>query len=295
MSWVQSLIDAIGLGAVYALVAVGIALVFGVMRLINFAHGELITAAAYTLALTDELPRAVSVVLCFAVAIVLAVLMERLAFRPLRGASPATTLVATFAVAFVLQAVWLIAFGPQGESADLLGRLNRAITIGEIHIRWITITMIAVGGALLGGTALLLNRTDVGLQMRAAAADFRTARLLGVRADTVISLAFVIAGVMAGAVAVLLTVSRPLVQPDFGLDVVILGLVGVVVGGVDRLVPATLGGFAIGFATSILGDALPSGNRVFLDSFVFALVIAVLLVRPAGLFAPLRAATVERV
>ena len=295
MSWIQSLVDAVGLGAVYALVAVGIALVFGVMRLINFAHGELITAGAYTLALTDGLPRVVSVLLCFVAAIVLALVMERVAFRPLRGASPATTLVATFAVAFVLQAVWLIVFGPQGESTDVFSRLNRAITIGEIHVRWITLTMIATGAVLLGGTALLLNRTEVGLQMRAAAADFRTARLLGVRADTVISLAFVIAGVTAGAVAVLLTVSRPLVQPGYGLGVVILGLVGVVVGGVDRLVPATLGGFAIGFATSILGDALPSGNRVFLESAVFSLVILVLLVRPGGLFAPSRTATVERV
>lgn len=295
MTVLQSLADAVALGAVYALVAVGLALVFGVMRLINFAHGELITAGAYTLALTAEFPRALSVLACVVVCVVLALLMERVAFRPLRGASPATALVTTFAVAFVLQAVWLIAFGPEGRTADVLSDLNRAVAIGDLRIRYVTLAMIVVGAVLLGGTTLFLNRTTIGLQMRAAAADFRMARLLGVRADRVIGLAFVMAGLFAAAVAVLLTVPRPLVTPDFGLSVVILALVGVVVGGIDRLLTATLGGFTIGLATSVLGDVLPSEGRVFLPSFVFLLVIVVLLVRPGGLFARAGRAVVERV
>ena len=295
MTVLQALADAVALGAVYALVAVGLALVFGVMRLINFAHGELITAGAYALALTAELPRALSVLACVVVCVVLALLMERVAFRPLRGASPATALVTTFAVAFVLQAVWLIAFGPEGRTADVLSDLNRAVAIGDLRIRYVTLAMIVVGAVLLGGTTLFLNRTKIGLQMRAAAADFRMARLLGVRADRVIGLAFVMAGLFAAAVAVLLTVPRPLVTPDFGLSVVILALVGVVVGGIDRLLTATLGGFTIGLATSVLGDVLPSESRVFLPSFVFLLVIVVLLVRPGGLFARPGRAVVERV
>src|SRR5205823_12432737 len=140
--------------------------------------------------------------------------------------------------------------------------------------------------------AAILNRTSIGLQMRAAAIDFRTARILGVRADTVVSFAFLLSGVLAAVVAVVLTVQQPLVTPDFGLQVTIIALVGVVVGGIDRLVTATLGGFAIGFATSILGDRLPSDLSIYLPSFVFALVILVLLVRPAGLFAPFRRVTV---
>jgi branched-chain amino acid transport system permease protein len=295
VSVLQSILDGVALGAVYALVAVGLALVFGVMRLINFAHGELITAGGYTLALTAAFPRIASVTITVLVCIVLALLMERLAFRPLREASPTTTLIATFAVAFALQGVWLIAFGPEGRTADVLASLNRRAIAGELDVRWITITMLAVGGALLGGTALLLGRTTIGLQMRAAAADFRAARLLGVRADTVISFAFVLAGLLAAAVAILLTVQRPLVTPTFGLQVTILGLVGVVVGGIDRLGTATLGGFTIGFLTSVLGDALPASERVFLPSFVFLLVIVVLLLRPAGLFERPSKAAVERV
>ncbi|HEX2126335.1 MAG TPA: hypothetical protein VHF45_07230, partial [Thermoleophilaceae bacterium] len=272
-----------------------LALVFGVMRLINFAHGELITAGGYTLALTAAFPRIASITITILVCIALALLMERLAFRPLRNASPATTLVATFAVAFALQGVWLIAFGPEGRTADVLATLNQRAIEGDLDVRWITLVMLGVGALLLGGTALLLGRTTIGLQMRAAAADFRAARLLGVRADTVISFAFVLAGLLAAAVAILLTAQRPLVTPIFGLEVTILGLVGVVVGGIDRIGTATLGGFAIGFLTSVLGDALPADQRVFLPSFVFLLVILVLLLRPSGLFAPPGKSAVERV
>ena len=155
--------------------------------------------------------------------------------------------------------------------------------------------MIATGAALLLGTGLFLNRTSLGLQMRAAAVDFRTARLLGVRADVVISFSFVLAGIFAAVVAILLTVQQPLVTPQFGLELTILALVGVVVGGLDRLWTATLGGFAIGFANSALGAVLSSGHRVFLISFVFLLVIVVLLLRPSGLFSPFRAPATERV
>jgi branched-chain amino acid transport system permease protein len=206
-----------------------------------------------------------------------------------------TTLVATFAVAFVLEAVWLIAFTPQGKVADRLSVLNDTATHGALHLRWVTIIEIAAGIVLLAGTALLLNRTSIGLQMRAAATDFRAARLLGVKANQVIRFAFVLAGVMAAVVSLLLTVQEPLVSPTFGLDLTILALVGAVLGGIDRLATATFGGFAIGFITSVLSDVLPSSQDVFVTAFTFLIVLVALLVRPAGLFAPLGKATVDRV
>jgi len=291
----QAIIDAIAVGALYALVAVGLGLVFGVMRLINFAYGEVITAGAYSLYVTRNLPLSVSVVICFAVCVAMSLLIEEIAFRPLRGASPATTLVATFAVAIALEAVWLIAFTPQGKTADLLATLNQSATHGSVHIRWLTITELAAGFLLLGGTALILARTTIGLQMRAAATDFRAARLLGVRANRVIRFAFVLAGVLAAVVSLLLTVSQPLVTPTFGLDVTILALVGAVLGGIDRLATATAGGFLIGFLISFLGDELPSSLSSFSTSFTFGVVILALLLRPAGLFAPLGQSSVDRV
>jgi branched-chain amino acid transport system permease protein len=295
MSAAQTIINGLALGALYALVAVGLALVFGVLRLINFAQGELITAGAYSLNLTANLPLVVSIVICFAVCIILSVAIERLAFRPLRGAAPVTTLIATFAVAFALEAVWLIAFGTNGKPADPLSTVNQIAIHGSLNLRWITIIELAAGLILLGGTALILDRTSIGLQMRAAAADFRTARLLGVRADAVISFAFVIAGVMAAVVALLFTVQQPLVTPTFGLDITIIALVGAVVGGVDRLWSATAGGFAIGFATSVLNDVLPASQLKFQTAWLFLLVIILLLLRPGGLFVSSRRSTVERV
>jgi branched-chain amino acid transport system permease protein len=291
----QAIIDAIAVGALYALVAVGLALVFGVMRLINFAHGELITAGAYSLYVTRNLPLSASIIICFVVCVVMALLIEEIAFRPLRGATPATTLVATFAVAIALEAVWLIAFTPQGKTANLLATLNQSATHGSVHIRWLTITELGAGLLLLGGTALILARTTIGLQMRAAATDFRAARLLGVRANRVIRFAFVLAGVLAAVVSLLLTVSQPLVTPTFGLDVTILALVGAVLGGIDRLGSATAGGFLIGFIISILGDELPASLSSFSTAFTFGVVILALLLRPAGLLAPFGQSSVDRV
>ncbi|HWG56336.1 MAG TPA: branched-chain amino acid ABC transporter permease [Gaiellaceae bacterium] len=293
----QTLVDAVGLGAIFALMAVGIGLVFGVLRLVNFAYGQLVMAGAYALAFTAGLPLVVRLAACLAVVLALTVAMERAVFRRLRLASPAVMLVTTFAVAFLLQAVALILDvrdGTIGEAASV-GRLNQAVSLGGLDVRRITLVAIAVAALALGSLALLLTRTTLGLHMRAAAADFQTARLLGVKADVVIGFAVLLSGVIAAVVAVILSIRTPLVTPSFALKETIVVLVGVVVGGLDRLWTATLGGFAIGFATGVINGALPTEHTVFLPSAVFALVILVLLLRPGGVFAPSRTALVERV
>jgi len=294
----QTIVDAIGLGAVYGLMAVGIGLVFGVLRLINFAYGQLIMIGAYTLAYTADWPVAGSIAACFAVVVAASMVMERTVFRPLRGQSPTVMLVTTFAVAFVLQSVALlvdIRDGTIGEPVSSVASLNRAVTVLGVDVRKITIVAIVVAVVTLGLLALLLGRTGIGLQMRAAAIDFRTARLLGVRADSVIGLAVVLSGLLAATVAVILTVQSPLVYPDLALRETIVVLVGVVVGGIDRLWTATMGGFLIGFATGVINGALPTEKTVYLPSVVFGLVILILLLRPAGLFARGRASVVDRV
>jgi branched-chain amino acid transport system permease protein len=284
----QTLADAVGLGAVYALMAVGIGLVFGVLRLVNFAYGQLIMAGAYTLAFTAHWRVVWSIVACVLVVVALSLLMERAVFRPLRGASPAVMLVTTFAIAFMLQAVALLVDlrdDTIGEIATSVAPLNQAITVAGVDVRKITIVAIVVAAVALALLALLLRRTTIGLHMRAAATDFQTARLLGVQANRVIAFAVLLSGLLAATVSVLLTVQFPFVGPDFALRETIVVLVGVVVGGIDRLWTATLGGFAIGFATGVINGALPTEQTVFLPSAVFGLVILVLLLRPAGLFA----------
>ncbi len=294
MTFVQYLIDAVALGAVYSVVALGIGLVFGVMRLINLAYGELITAGAFTLGYLGNQSPVVAILGCVGVVLVFS-LVQEIAFRPLRGASPARMLVATFGVSYLLQNVYLLSFGSRGKAVSTLGGLNTAIDIGTLRIRWISIVALISGGVLLALTALLLNRTTVGIQIRAAAADFRTARILGVRANRVIAFSFLVSGFLAAAVAVLLTVQTPLVTPDFGVQVTLFALVGVVVGGLDRLWTATLGGFGIGFATSLVGAELPSSSSVYLPSFIYGIVIVVLLLRPNGVFAGPATTAAERV
>jgi branched-chain amino acid transport system permease protein len=294
----QTVVDAVGLGAVYALMAVGIGLVFGVLRLVNFAYGQLVMAGAYTLAFTATWPVPASIAACFVVVVALSMLMDRVVFRPLRGQSPAVMLVTTFAIAFMLQAIALmidIRDDTIGEIATSIASFNQATTVAGVDVRKITIAAVIVAAVTLGLLALLLARTTIGLHMRAAAADFGTARLLGVRANRVIGFAVFLSGLLAATVAVILTVQFPFVGPDFALRETIVVLVGVVVGGIDRLWTATLGGFAIGFATGIINGVLPTDKSVFLPSAVFALVIFVLLLRPAGLFAWGRAAAAERV
>jgi branched-chain amino acid transport system permease protein len=226
----QTIADAFGLGGMYALMAVGIGLVFGVLRLVNFAYGQLVMAGAFALAFAYEhgWPVWSGILLCFGVVIVLSVAMDWVVFRPLRTQTPAVMLVATFAVAFLLQSIALLWFGPLGKIAASVAQLNRPVEIGDVDIRKITIVAIVVVALCLLALQLLLTRTALGLQMRAASMDFATARALGVRANRVIGGAVLISGALAAVAAIMLTVQTPLVTPDFALRDTIVVLAGVV-------------------------------------------------------------------
>jgi branched-chain amino acid transport system permease protein len=202
-------------------------------------------------------------------------------------------LVATFAVAFLLQSVALLWFGPLGKIASSLSSLNQPVTVSGVDIRKITIVAVVVAVLCLVALSVLLERTTIGLHMRASSMDFQTARMLGVRANRVIGVAVLLSGALAAVVAVMLTVQTPLVTPDFALRDTIIVLAGVVLGGMNRPIPATIGGFAIGFATGLLGGALPTNQSQYVPAFVFGAVILVLLVRPGGLFT--RRQVLERV
>ena len=279
--------NGLALGGVFALMAVGIGLVFGVLRLVNFAYGQLIMAGGFALAFGSQwnLPNWLSILFCFGVVLALSVAMDWLVFRPLRTHSPAVMLVATFAIAFLLQSVALVAFGPLGKVTGQFGFLNAPVDIGGVGIKKIAVIAVATAVGCLVVLQLLLTRTSVGLHLRAASADFRTARMLGVRANRVIAGAVIVSGLFAAIAAVVLSVQTPQITNTFGLQETIYVLAGVVLGGLNRPIPATLGGFSIGFAIGILGGVLPYNQAQYLPSFIFAAVIVVLLLRPNGLFA----------
>lgn len=280
---VQSVVNALNLGSLYALYALGVAMIFGILKLINFAHASLITAGGYAMIFTDGLPLVVRLAVTVVVCILLAVLLELVAFRGVRGAKPETLLVTSFAVSFLLASLAETVFGGLPRSTDVTPLLRESWTIGEVYIPKLNVVTILVVGLLIGGLSLFLTRTRAGLQMRASAEDFATARLLGVAANRVISVAFAISGVLAAAAAVLLLGASGSVTPNFGLNAVLFGLIAAVVGGLSSLRGAVLGGFALGVASQVLQTVLPVEIRPYRDALLFVGVFALLVVRPQGL------------
>jgi len=280
---IQTLVDAVSVGGLYALTALGIGLIFGVMRLINFAHGELIMIAGYAILLMFGLPAWVVVIGSLLAALLLALAIERAAFRPIRDADPATLLISSFAVSFFLQKTMILFVGSRPKGVDFLPGLAQQIQIAGIRLQLLQVVTIVVSAALLVGLTWFLKTTRLGLEMRAAAENFRMAQVLGVRANRVIATAFAISSMLAAVVACLFVAQTGLVQPRMGLQLVVIAFVGTVIGGLGSLPGAALGGFLVGAATILLQTILPPDLRVFREAFVFVAVALVLLFRPQGI------------
>jgi len=284
-SLVQSLIDAISAGAVYALAALGIGLVFGIMRLANFAHGEIITAAAYTLIFLWPISWPLALVGSVVVAVSVALAMNYAVFAWLRSASPATLLIASFGVSIVLQRVYDALFGTNVRAAPVGATLNQSLQLGPIRISALAIVTIVLAAILLILVQLFLTRTSIGLQVKAASADPRMARILGIRSGFVIAVTFAISGVLAAAVAFALTTQSGAVDPTFGVQATLFGLVGAVMGGLGKLSGSVVGGFSVGFVLSLLTSWLPPWINDFRTALVYVVVIIVLVFAPNGLLA----------
>ena len=279
---IQNAVDALALGSLYALFALGIAVIFGIMRLINFAHGELITAGAYALVLVS-LPVALVIPVTLVVVVALALVMERVAFRPVRDAGAATLLITSFALSFLLQAVAALTWGSLPRTTDFASGLSSSFELGQVSVQKLDLVIIGVTLSLLVGVTLFFQRTTLGIQMRAAAEDLPMARLLGIRANMVVASAFALSGLLAAAAAILLTAQTGSVSPTIGLSIVLFAFMATIVGGMGSLPGAVVGGFLIGALTVTLQASLPLDLRPYRDAFVFAAVLAVLVVRPQGL------------
>ncbi len=281
----QVIADILSLGSLYALTALGIGLVFGVMRLVNFAHGDLITVAGYAILALATYSVLGSLVLALAVGVVLALATERIALRPLRNADATTLLVSSFAVSVFIQKTLVLLVGSRPKGVDLLPSLAQEVSVLGARLPLLQIVTIGVGATLLLLLTWFLRATRFGLEMRAASEDFRMARLVGVRANQVIAIAFGISGFLAAVVSILFVAQTGLVQPRMGVNLVNVAFVSTVVGGLGSLTGAALGGFLVGAASVLFQTFLPPEVRVFREGFVFMAVILVLLVRPQGLLA----------
>ncbi|NOZ33637.1 MAG: branched-chain amino acid ABC transporter permease [Alphaproteobacteria bacterium] len=281
----QQTVNAISLGGTYALLALGLAVVFSIMGMINFAHGELMTISGYVLMYCGILgvPFTIAVPLAVLAAMAAAVLMERIAFRPVRNASGATMLVTSFAVAMILQVLFQNLISPRSQPVLLPEYLSQSISVGGIFIGVNKLVAIVATLVMLFVLDRFMTRQKIGIAMRAAAEDFAVARLMGIRANTVIAGAFAISGMLAGVAAVLWVSQRASVDPLMGFVPVVKAFIAAILGGLGSLRGAVAGGFLLGFIEIYLAAFLPSGMQAFREPIGLSLVILVLLVRPNGL------------
>ncbi len=282
---IQFLLNALSLGSMYALMALGLVIVFGILRLVNFAYGELIMVAGYTWFILQGQAWAMFAVAVAAVvaAALASVLTERIAFRPIRSDSLNAMLVTSFAVSTLLQNSALLFVSPRARAVDVPSVMNENINFAGLRLGAGDLITILVSGVVLAALGLLLRRTTLGIALRAASDDFRMLRLLGVRADMVIVMAFVISGVLAGIVGLLWISRIGSVTPDVGLTPLLIALIAVVVGGMNGLAGSIVGGYLLGALTVGLQFLLPQDVLAFRDAFIFAVVILVLVFRPQGL------------
>jgi branched-chain amino acid transport system permease protein len=281
----QYAVDALNVGGLYALMALGIGLIFGIMRLINFAHGELVMVGGYAMLLLIQLPGPLVIVLSIVVVIAVALGMERLAFRPLREAAPSTLLVASFALSYFLQNFFVLAFGARPVPFAFASDLSTDFEIGHVRIALLQVVSMTLTLLALVGLTALLKRTSIGVQLRAASQDFRAAKLCGVRANSVIAFAFAISGALAWIVSLIYSAQIGQLSPAMGVRPVVIGFVATILGGLGSLVGAVLGGFFVGALSVTLEATLSLQLRPFKEAVLFALVFLVLLLRPQGLIA----------
>ncbi|MER3436698.1 MAG: branched-chain amino acid ABC transporter permease [Chloroflexota bacterium] len=268
--------------------ALGLVIVYGILRLVNFAYGELVMVGGYGLLLigNSPLPWIIVAVLSIVAAVIAAVLMERVAFRPVRNSSPTTMLITSFAVSNLLQNIALLTISPRPRAPRLPNLFIENVTIAGIRFKIVDLIALVVSLVALGVLTVFLRQTVIGLALRAAADDFTMTRLLGIRANMVISAAFAVSGFMAGVVAVFWVGSSGQTWPTVGLQPVLIAFIASVVGGMATLKGAVLGGYVLGFLTMGLQTWLPQGVNAYRDAVMFGIVILVLLFRPEGLIRP---------
>jgi len=280
------IVNSLALGSTYALLALGMVIVYGILNLVNFAYGELLMITGYSLfvlSLGPRFPWMVMAVLSVGVAVLISYLTERVAFRPVREHSPTAMLITSFAVSTLLQNAALLIISPRARGVPLpkLFSMSARVLGQDLPIR--NLLAIATSLVLLGLLILLLRRTVLGIALRAASDNFRMARLLGVPANLVISVAFAISGLLAGVVALFWVGRTASVTPTIGAAPLLVAFVATVIGGMRSLAGAVVGGYVYGIVFSMIGILLPPGMMEFREAFMFIVVILILLFRPEGL------------
>jgi branched-chain amino acid transport system permease protein len=282
----QQILNAISLGGIYALLALGLAIVFSILHLINFAHGELITLPAYAMygMYLLGLPWVAFAAISILVGVVAALAMERIAFRPVRDASPATLLLTSLGLSIIIQALLQMLISPRERAVPQPDWLLDSFEVAGLRVQAVQLLAIVVTIVSLVALTMIIQRTRMGIAMRAAAEDFDATRLMGISANRVVAVAFAISGLLASLAAILLLARRGTVHPSMGLLPVLKAFVATVLGGFGSLTGAAVGGFLLGFLEVALRAWLPQDVAGFTEGILFAIVGFLLFLRPNGLF-----------
>ncbi len=285
LEFVQQLINGFSLGSIYAVLALGLAMVYSTLGILNFAYGELITIVGYTMYFANQggAPFLLAAGLGITFAVIASLLMQFALFRPLRGASFVTLLFASFALSQALQGVFRQAISPRARGIAVPELFSTFVTIGDIRIGFLTIATLIIALISMGILAAFMRYSRSGLQMRAAAIDLTTTRLMGVRANRVILAAFAISGILAGVAGVLWLARTTQVTPTTGFTPILIAFIAVVLGGLGSIPGAVIGGYIFGMLEVFLQAYLPIGLVPFQFAMALIAVSVLLYLRPEGL------------
>lgn len=281
--FLQQLINGLSLGSIYALVALGYTMVYGIIKLINFAHGDVYMIGAYTAFFVTTylgmsfLP---ALLVCMIVCGILGVLIERIAYRPLRNAPRITALITAIGVSYVIEYTTQFFMGTTTRTYPAM-LPNTSWQLGPVRISYLQMVIFSVTIVLMILLTLVIQKTKIGRAMRAVSADEDAARLMGISVDNTISFTFLIGSALAGAAGMLVGLYYNAATPLMGMVPGLKAFVAAVFGGIGSIPGALVGGLFIGIAESMV---VAYGSSLYRDAIVYAILIIVLIVRPTGLF-----------
>lgn len=283
-NFIQYCLAGISIGSIYALIAIGYTMVYGILRLINFAHGDIFMMAAYFMifAMVDfMIPWYISMILVIAVTILLGVIIEKLAYKPLRTAPRMSIMISAIGVSYLLQNLATYLFSALPKQYPSIPMLNKTVKVGEASTSLVTVLTPIVCIICVIALLFLVKKTKVGMAMRAVSKDFETAQLMGIQINNIITLTFVIGCGLAAVGSMLYFTPRPSVFPLAGSLPGLKCFIAAVFGGIGSIPGAVVGGLVVGICETFMKAV---GLSEFSDVFTFVLLVAVLMFRPTGLF-----------
>ncbi len=275
------LIDGLSLGAIFALIALGYTMVYGIAKMLNFAHGDIIMVGAYaiftTLSLNGHI--ALAIVISVVICTVMGIVMEKLAYKPLRGASPLAVLITAIGVSYLLQSVAQIIYGSKAQSVSI-GNFG-TIDIGSVKISISSIITLVVGAVIMTVLTLFVSKTNTGRAMQAVSEDRGAAQLMGINVNKIITVTFAIGSALAACASIFYLMQIPSAEPTLGAMPGIKAFTASVIGGIGSIPGAMIGGILLGVVEKVC-QSIPAISS-YTTAVEFALLIVILLVRPIGL------------